>query len=457
MEHRYYRDLKHSYVIVDVKDEAEDKNCRYQQKVLESKRVKRFLPCSLRQINNEQFLYYDVTSMMSMEDRFAVKKMNYGQVKGFLTDLKNMLMSMSEFLLGEEGIVFNMGSIFANLSSDEFNFMFFPYSDDNPKFSDFCEELLDFVDYEDEKASSLIYNLCDMIKEEGAMLLDVISSVISSDEEEESLETSVREESMDEQYSYDDAYEDDDYDEEYNQESVAGNRMKMSKAVLGGKIQLLFAFLFVAVIAAVTYVRMNFVLSDEENLLSMGVMLVSGVTGVIALLTGMRDIRKAREAFRGETVVKTDDLDDYDEDDYEENSENSYRNPIRITASFKEKEEERPVKKLPKCEETMVLTDEAEEGMTLYSRNLDKTVRIELDNLPVVIGKMEGCVDMIVSDPSVSRIHCKFVSEGDRVAVVDLGSTNGTFKNGVKLSPKDKNYIEEGDEIKIGRVCFDCR
>ena len=159
MDHRYYRDLKHSYVIVDVKDEAEDKNCRYQQKVLESKRVKRFLPCSLRQINNEQFLYYDVTSMMSMEDRFAVKKMNYGQVKGFLTDLKNMLMSMSEFLLGEEGIVFNMGSIFANLSSDEFNFMFFPYSDDNPKFSDFCEELLDFVDYEDEKGNHLFLNI----------------------------------------------------------------------------------------------------------------------------------------------------------------------------------------------------------------------------------------------------------------------------------------------------------
>ena len=40
---------------------------------------------------------------------------------------------------------------------------------------------------------------------------------------------------------------------------------------------------------------------------------------------------------------------------------------------------------------------------------------------------------------------------------MDLGSTNGTFKNGVRLSPKEKNYIEEGDEIKIGRVCFDCR
>ena len=452
MEHRYYRDLKHSYVIVDVNEEAGDRNCRYQQKVLESKRVKRFLPCSLRQINNEQFLYYDVTSMMSMEDRFAVKKMNYSQVKCFLTDLKNMLLSMSEFLLGEEGIVFNMGSIFANLSSDEFNFMFFPYSEDNPKFADFCEDLLEFVDYEDEKASSLIYNLCDRIKEDGAMLLDVIKSVLSGDEEEEkAAEASL--EVMEEKFSYDDSF-DDEYEEECVEESTVGNRMKMSKEILGGKVQLLFSFLFVAVIAAVMYIRMNFVLSDEENLLSMGVLLVSGVTGVIALLSGMRDIRKARENFRkGETVVKTDDLDEYEE----EFEEDTYRNPIRITASFKEKEEERSVRKLPKEEETVVLMDEEEEGMTLYSRNLDKTARIELDKLPVVVGKMEGCVDNIISDSSVSRIHCKFVSDGDRVAVMDLGSTNGTFKNGVKLSPKVKTYLEEGDEIKIGRVIFDCR
>ena len=105
----------------------------------------------------------------------------------------------------------------------------------------------------------------------------------------------------------------------------------------------------------------------------------------------------------------------------------------------------------------MVLMDEEEEGMTLYSRNLDKTARIELDKFPVVVGKMEGCVDNIISDSSVSRIHCKFVSDGDRVAVMDLGSTNGTFKNGVKLSPKVKTYLEDGDEIKIGRVIFDCR
>ena len=58
---------------------------------------------------------------------------------------------------------------------------------------------------------------------------------------------------------------------------------------------------------------------------------------------------------------------------------------------------------------------------------------------------------------SISRMHCRFVSDGGRIAVIDLGSTNGTFKNGLKLLPQQKTYIDEGDEIRLGRVCFDCR
>ncbi len=455
MEHRYYRDLKHSYAIVDVKEDENTPGYRYQLKVLEGKRVKKLLPCSLRQINDDSFLYYDVTSMMSLEDRFSVKKMNYEQVRALLTDMKNMLESMSEFLLGEEGIIFEVGSVFTGLSSNEFGFMFFPYSDENPGFAEFCEELLEYVDYEDDRASALIYELCERAKEEGAMILSVIDDVLGIYPETDKGEAVEEVKETYEEDAFDYTYE----EQEEVPEPAVRSRMKMSKEVLGGKTQLLFSLLFACVIGAVTYIRMNFILSEEENLLSMGVMLVSGITGVVAFISGTRGIRKAKEEYRnGKKHESRDDYsDDYDDEDYA--YEDVYRSPIKITSSFKTedsivKNDERVSKN---GDETMVLECDEDENMTLYSRNLDKTVRISLDKLPVVIGKMEGCVDKIISDMSVSRIHCKFVNDGKRVAIMDLGSTNGTFKNGVRLSPKEKNYIEEGDEIKIGRVCFDCR
>ena len=66
-------------------------------------------------------------------------------------------------------------------------------------------------------------------------------------------------------------------------------------------------------------------------------------------------------------------------------------------------------------------------------------------------------MDRVLSDASVSRIHCKFLRDANGVALVDLGSTNGSFRNGLKLIPQEKNYIEEGDEVKLGRICFDIR
>ncbi len=106
---------------------------------------------------------------------------------------------------------------------------------------------------------------------------------------------------------------------------------------------------------------------------------------------------------------------------------------------------------------TVVLDEERSGALALFSRNLDKTVRIPLDCLPVTIGKMEGCVDMMLKDASISRMHCRIEESNGRACVRDLGSTNGTFRNGLKLKPQESVVIEEGDEIRIGRVCFDCR
>ena len=59
--------------------------------------------------------------------------------------------------------------------------------------------------------------------------------------------------------------------------------------------------------------------------------------------------------------------------------------------------------------------------------------------------------DFIVDAALVSRLHCRFALEGDRLGVEDLGSTNGTWVNGRKV---EKAPLTPGDTIKIGRVEF---
>lgn len=38
--------------------------------------------------------------------------------------------------------------------------------------------------------------------------------------------------------------------------------------------------------------------------------------------------------------------------------------------------------------------------------------------------------------------------------MTDLNSTNGTFKNGLRLTPNTSEILEPGDEIRLGKLKF---
>ncbi len=60
--------------------------------------------------------------------------------------------------------------------------------------------------------------------------------------------------------------------------------------------------------------------------------------------------------------------------------------------------------------------------------------------------------DFVVDAAMVSRVHCRFtLKEGEPLQLEDLGSTNGTFVNGQKVS---KTTLNDGDKLTVGRVKF---
>ena len=52
-----------------------------------------------------------------------------------------------------------------------------------------------------------------------------------------------------------------------------------------------------------------------------------------------------------------------------------------------------------------------------------------------------------LNDEGVSREHCRFVRQGEKIVVEDLGSTNGTFCNGVRI---ERRELTDGDKIMVG-------
>ncbi len=67
------------------------------------------------------------------------------------------------------------------------------------------------------------------------------------------------------------------------------------------------------------------------------------------------------------------------------------------------------------------------------------------------IGRSPEC-DIVLKSPSISKQHALLVVKGEKAAIVDLGSANGVFVNGILVR---KQRIEPGDEVRI--VDFEIR
>jgi pSer/pThr/pTyr-binding forkhead associated (FHA) protein len=63
----------------------------------------------------------------------------------------------------------------------------------------------------------------------------------------------------------------------------------------------------------------------------------------------------------------------------------------------------------------------------------------------VVIGRGSAC-DIRLSGAGVSRSHCQIAKEGDGHVVRDLGSSNGTYVNGVAVRERE---LRDGDKIFV--------
>jgi pSer/pThr/pTyr-binding forkhead associated (FHA) protein len=57
--------------------------------------------------------------------------------------------------------------------------------------------------------------------------------------------------------------------------------------------------------------------------------------------------------------------------------------------------------------------------------------------------------DLIVGDDTVSRYHCKIIQEDNAYVLVDLGSTNGTFINRVRIR---EGFLKPGCTVHLGQT-----
>jgi pSer/pThr/pTyr-binding forkhead associated (FHA) protein len=90
--------------------------------------------------------------------------------------------------------------------------------------------------------------------------------------------------------------------------------------------------------------------------------------------------------------------------------------------------------------------------VVLKSPALEPGEEVPVDSLPVAIGRGGQNEVPLDGDEFASAEHARFESRRDGVWVEDVGSTNGTFVNGARVTTPRR--LSKGDVVRVGQTDF---
>ena len=169
LQMEYIRSLNCNYerLLLDGKPEEN----RYQYCILGRGEVKGLLPCSLRYIDNQAYLYYDISSKQGVSHLYSHQCIDRILIMDFLWSMKQIQQELERFLLDINNIIWNPEHIFQDLESNVFSFLYIPYYKGEPSFMKLLEFWVEHIDYADEELVECVYRIYERTERNGEVYL----------------------------------------------------------------------------------------------------------------------------------------------------------------------------------------------------------------------------------------------------------------------------------------------
>lgn len=167
MKIEYRRDLQHSYLVIHREDKQEKE--AYPSKMITENSIPGLLQCEAKRMDNEILYYYDLTSKISLEERWRGGKAEGEEVLTVIFAFLKVLENMEEYLLSADSVYLKLDQIYAAAGMEEIEFCYIPGEtwDLEQQFRELLEETLPLLNHENKKAVVDIYSLYHYVVQEG--------------------------------------------------------------------------------------------------------------------------------------------------------------------------------------------------------------------------------------------------------------------------------------------------
>lgn len=440
MEVRYHKDYRHNYLILKSMQTVAGS---YQCRMLTGNEIKGLLPCKERHINGEQLFYYEITSKQSLASFYECGGITMELLCRLFVQLKTTWDVMSGFLLEERYLVLKPEFVFMDVETKEFSFLYYPEEPEEDHIILLLEFLIEKVDSEDSRAVDAVYKMMELAEREQF----VIDEIVQWFEQDYDM-TGKQEDGCKRELPYQDlrvSREEISYREEQICRNERIEAHVQEKRLFpeeyeqhpAGKIHTRHLLGNMVASAAVAlgcgFVSLRFKLGERETVLLCAAFMAS--LAVLAFCVVQLFCKRFLPEKKGKESYDTE----------KSNSQKEYISPFS--------EEGTQTENIAYGNTVFIPWTESCENK-LYGMGKGNKNHIDLNHLPLTVGKLAGSVDMVISEQSISRRHVKFARENGRICMTDLNSTNGTFKNGMRLLPNTSEILEPGDEIRLGKLKF---
>ena len=480
MKISYIREMKRSYLTIEIEDGEQRENGTWEAGMLEQNRIRGLLPMRVHYEEGKEIYCYDITSRQPLERILENHAMTGEQVRSLFWQLYRALEEMEKYLLESGGILLKPELIYAEPERFEIGLCAVPggKGDFAAELSHFLQYLLKHVDHRDKDCVVLAYVLYQESLKENYGVEDLVKIVAEGKTGRLLPEAGQKAERID-RIQKTGADEVRNISGALQKTEGRSNKIALSRQISTdlpqkaagqtelcekkrqpekniGK-QLLKRMAATAGMCSLISLGIWF-FRGTETLLNLSVYLVIGAAAaevftILAVIFRERGEKKPADTEK--QIKNTRNEDDpwrilyEDEEEAEEEIENSStESSLRTNAAS--------IASLPPEDfQTTVLSihPEVEECHCLTALHPEIS-SIEIPYYPFVIGKHKELADYVLDYKTVSRFHLRLDRTEDRITVTDLNSTNGTTVAGVLLAANETAELNPGDEVRIADLRF---